>query len=159
MDMRLPGLSGIEVRARMEAVHGRAAAKFVAVSASVLPHERQSCMENGFDAFIGKPVRMESVYGSLARLLGAQFLFEPQGESGSEELSAADLHDLGLPEPLFKSLTEALPAHDMSQTRRLLEQMEAAGGSERRLARHLRVLDRRYDVGAMLDVLKEGRHG
>ena len=159
MDMRLPGLSGIEVRARMEAVHGRAAAKFVAVSASVLPHERQSCMENGFDAFIGKPVRMESVYGSLARLLGAQFLFEPQGESGSEELSAADLHDLGLPEPLFKSLTEALQAHDMSQTRRLLEQMEAAGGSERRLARHLRVLDRRYDVGAMLDVLKEGRHG
>jgi CheY-like chemotaxis protein len=159
MDIRLPGLSGVEVRDRIEAVHGAGAMKFVAVSASVLPQERQSCMEQGFDEFIDKPVRMESVYASLSRLLGAQFLFEAPGESGADELSAVELRALELPGELFKALTQALQAHNMSQTRRLLEQMEAAGGSERRLARHLRILDRRYDLRAILDVLKEVRHG
>ena len=158
-DMRLPGLSGAQVRERLATRQEFAGTKFVAVSASVLPQERQSCLEQGFDDFIAKPVRMGSVYASLSRLLGAEFLFDTADDIASEELSAAELRGLELPGALFQALTDALQAHNMSETRRLLEQMEAAGGDERRLARHLRMLDRRYDLRAMLDVVKEVQYG
>jgi CheY-like chemotaxis protein len=162
MDMRMPGLGGEEARARMAAAAARAGrpVKFVAVSASVLAHERERCLRAGFDAFIEKPVSFAAVCGCLERLLGARL--DSEAAAGGDEagdLSAAELRELALPAALFDALTEALAAHDMSRSRRLLDHVEETGAAGRRLARHMRALGRRYDMPAMLAVLKEVRHG
>lgn len=54
VDMNLPGMSGAEI-CRSLKEHGLTT-PIVALSASVLPHELQTGMQAGFDAYLTKPI-------------------------------------------------------------------------------------------------------
>ena len=60
MDYQLPGLSGPEtVRALRELEAGSPALgrmTVVAMTANVLPEDREACAEAGMDGFLGKPI-------------------------------------------------------------------------------------------------------
>ena len=73
LDIRLPGMSGTEVFTRLAEERGADQMKVVAISASVLEHERHRCLELGFDAFVGKPFRKEELYACLAEQLGIEY--------------------------------------------------------------------------------------
>jgi len=61
MDVRMPVLDGMEAVRRIRAREDWQGLKVVAVSASVLAHERQDFLEAGFDEFLDKPFRFGQV--------------------------------------------------------------------------------------------------
>jgi signal transduction histidine kinase/CheY-like chemotaxis protein/HPt (histidine-containing phosphotransfer) domain-containing protein len=73
LDIQMPGMTGIEVVERVLEEAGPHRAKLVAISASVLKHERMQYTQKGFDGFIGKPVRFEQICECLEKLLGVAF--------------------------------------------------------------------------------------
>ncbi len=154
MDFRMPRMDGVETRRRLVAEHG--AMVIVAVSASVFEHQRQGYVEAGFDGFIDKPLRAEQVYACLARLLNATFTYESL--SVEPEEPTVDPGDLVLPEPLYRSLKEAVEGHSVTELRKCLDELEALDGAERQLAVHLRRLSQQYDMEAILTTLSEVRH-
>lgn len=62
-DLRLPGLSGIEVARRVRALGGPAV---VAVTANLMADDRAACLAAGCAAVVGKPVLMEDLRAALA---------------------------------------------------------------------------------------------
>jgi len=138
---------------RLREEHG--AIKIVAISASVLDHERRRCLEMGFDAFIGKPFYKEELYACLAERLGVEY--EYAGES--PEIGGAPAPSIELPRDLYDQLQEALRTRNITALDRLFDAVEALGPQAAGLAAHLRELSQQYDLSSIAHVLDENGPG
>jgi CheY-like chemotaxis protein len=69
MDIRLPGMDGIQALARLRAAAGTQAIPVLAMTASVMTEDRQKIMDAGFDAFQSKPINVKEFMTAVERLL------------------------------------------------------------------------------------------
>jgi CheY-like chemotaxis protein len=156
MDVRMPGMDGMATRRHLVEAHGRDAMKMIAVSASVLEHEKRQYLRDGFDGFIDKPLRAEKVYASLAQHLDARFAFETRPQEESPEQGGWD--GLCLPPEVHQRLSEALRIQSITDLYRRIDDLAERpelGARGRHLAAHLRDLSRQYDLAAIERVLED----
>jgi signal transduction histidine kinase/HPt (histidine-containing phosphotransfer) domain-containing protein/ActR/RegA family two-component response regulator len=72
MDVRMPGMDGLEATCRIRARGGRwASIPIVALTANAFPDDVQACREAGMTGFIAKPVRKTMLIESLAQAVQA----------------------------------------------------------------------------------------
>jgi CheY-like chemotaxis protein len=153
LDIRMPVMGGVEAARKIWEEKGRDALKLVAISASVLEHERRGYLDAGFDGFIPKPFRAEQVYACLAELLGVEYEY---GElAGVVEEAALDLEGISLPEDLFRRLRQAAEFSNVTELERTLDEVETLGPQAGRLAAHLRGLSQDFKMEAILGILEE----
>jgi len=69
MDVRLPGISGVEALAKLRAAPTTRAIPVLAFTASVMPEDRSEIMAAGFDAFMSKPIDLEAFLETVADAL------------------------------------------------------------------------------------------
>ncbi|MFZ2289088.1 MAG: response regulator, partial [Halopseudomonas yangmingensis] len=73
MDVQMPDMDGLdatrEIR-RIEAAQGRSRTPVIALTASVLDHDRQAARDAGMDGFAGKPLDWPQLQEEIGRLLG-----------------------------------------------------------------------------------------
>ena len=69
LDIELPGISGFDVLARLRSESGGAHLPVIAVTASVMDHDRRKILAAGFDAYVPKPVNIRELVSTLNRLL------------------------------------------------------------------------------------------
>ena len=100
MDIMMPGMSGIEAMEQLRTTYGQDRFVIVAVSASVMVHQRRSYLESGFDLVIVKPIQMNRIYAVLADFLDVTFVYA--GEADDEEVTV-DLSGVALPSSLFET--------------------------------------------------------
>ena len=109
MDLRMPGMDGLEATRRLRALEGGREAKVAVLSASVFKEDRERVLASGADDFLTKPVRFDEVYACLTRHLGVRLVMDPPaaGEpAGATPLDGAAM--ARLPAELQRALTEAL---------------------------------------------------
>ena len=150
VDIRMPQMGGQETMERLRAEHGVDAPKVVAVTASVLAHERQHYLELGFDAFLDKPLRTSVLYACLAQQLGVEFVVEKTSVDQQQE--ANDWRAATLPPELRVELADALDQRSVTRLRTAFEQLRSEAPD---LADHLEPLLRRYDMDGMKAALEQ----
>jgi two-component system cell cycle response regulator DivK len=69
MDIQLPGMNGIEALSVLRADPRTAGIPVAAVTASVMPQDRNKITEAGFDAYVGKPINLKEFLDTVRRLL------------------------------------------------------------------------------------------
>ncbi|THB68003.1 MAG: hybrid sensor histidine kinase/response regulator, partial [Spirochaetaceae bacterium] len=73
MDVQMPELNGLdataEIRRREQAQPGGKRVPIVALSAGVLPHEQEQCLDAGMDVFLSKPIDPAELEAVLHRFL------------------------------------------------------------------------------------------
>jgi two-component system, cell cycle response regulator DivK len=69
LDMGLPGFSGDEVYAQIRKNPDLSSSKIVAFTASVMNHEKERILKDGFDAFIAKPIDTRNFVIEIRSLL------------------------------------------------------------------------------------------
>ncbi len=69
MDIQLPGMNGIEAIGVLRADPATAAIPVVAVTASVMTHDRNLITEAGFDGYVGKPINLKEFLDTVQRML------------------------------------------------------------------------------------------
>ena len=61
LDIQLPGISGVQTFAQLRRLPGWAQVPVIALTASVMPNERNILMTEGFDAFLAKPLSIKEL--------------------------------------------------------------------------------------------------
>ena len=69
LDIGLPGISGDEVYTQIRANPSVSSIKVVAFTASVMRHEKEKMLQDGFDAFIAKPIDITNFVKEIKSLL------------------------------------------------------------------------------------------
>ena len=69
MDIRLPGIDGIEVLRRLRAEPTTRRIPVMAMTASVMSEDRRKIMDAGFDASQGKPIKVHDFVAAVEDLL------------------------------------------------------------------------------------------
>ena len=69
MDIRLPGMDGIEALAQLRAEAATQTILVLAMTASVMTEHRQKIMDAGFDAFQSKPIAVKEFIATVEQLL------------------------------------------------------------------------------------------
>jgi ligand-binding sensor domain-containing protein/signal transduction histidine kinase/CheY-like chemotaxis protein len=153
VDIRMPGMDGLEVMKHLQGQEARQRLKVVAISASVLEHERQEYLRAGFDAFVDKPFRFERVCACLRELLGVEF------EYGEEETAAEALDWSGVEVPgeLHRRLQEAAETFSVTELEEYLKELEGLGAAQRGLAERMRQFEQRHDMEGLLRLLARVR--
>ena len=69
MDIQLPCMNGIEAIGVLRADPATAAIPVVAVTASVMPQDRNKITEAGFNAYVGKPINLKEFLDTVRNML------------------------------------------------------------------------------------------
>ena len=69
MDIRLPGIDGIEALRQLRAAEATREIPIMAMTASVMTVDRQKIRDAGFDAFQSKPLKVSDFVAAVERLL------------------------------------------------------------------------------------------
>jgi two-component system, cell cycle response regulator DivK len=69
MDIRLPGIDGIQALGRLRAEVATRAIPVMAMTASVMTNDRQKVLDAGFDAFQSKPIKIKDFVAAVEQLL------------------------------------------------------------------------------------------
>ena len=69
MDIRLPGIDGIEVLRQLRAEPTIREIPVMAMTASVMSEDRRKIMDAGFDASQGKPIKLHDFVAAVEELL------------------------------------------------------------------------------------------
>ena len=153
MDIRMPEMDGEEAMRQLVEDPGRSVVKMVAVSASVLEHERQHFLESGFDEFIGKPVHVKQVYQCLVDLLGVEFSHATADPTPVEAPQSA-VGVVSLEAEIHQRLCAAAEIANVTELRRALDEVEALGEGEAALAEQLRASVSELDMEGVLRVME-----
>jgi len=143
MDIRLPGMDGMEIIRRMVEEFNASGLKIIATSASALAQDREECLKVGCDDFVAKPFRAERIYQCIALLDGISFIYQ---EVPAALLGGFDFGLLALPQELATRLTMAAELHSATVLKNCLAEVELLGPSGERLSQHLRGFLASYDM-------------
>ena len=69
MDLKMPGISGIETTKSLIQKHGALLPPIVALTANVLPEHKEQCLKAGMVDFLEKPINKSQLLLVLHRLL------------------------------------------------------------------------------------------
>ncbi len=145
MDIRLPGLDGIEATRKLISEFAPAGLKIIATSASALAQDREECLKAGCDDFVAKPFRAERIYECLRHVPDIRFEYDtPEAEQFSD--NTFDLGQITLPQELATRLTVAAELHSATVLKNCLTDVEELGPAGIRLSRHLREFLSSYDM-------------
>jgi signal transduction histidine kinase/ligand-binding sensor domain-containing protein/DNA-binding NarL/FixJ family response regulator len=150
LDIRMPVLDGLETLKALRAEPAWQSVRVVAISASVLQHERQAYLEAGFDDFIDKPFRFERICQCLAERLGVEF----DHESVEQAVGDVDWSALTLSAAMHTSLREAAEYYSVTNIEEHLREMERLGDGHAQLATQLRTLNQDQDMDGILQLLE-----
>ena len=153
MDIWMPEMDGLAATRRIKTKYGDDAPPVVAVSASVLAHERTQFQAAGFDDFVAKPVHEGRLFATLAKYLHLEYLYQEDVET------TLNLEAVVLPQDLYDELRQAAEFGEVTQLEDLVEQVRALGVAAHPLADQLWRLSRRLDLDAILKLLDEVEHG
>ena len=146
MDIWMPVLDGLEALPKILSEGGEDCPKMVAVSASVLAHERQKYFDAGFDAFIPKPVDEKKVYQCLANLLHVEYEYE-------DDLKSINFEEIVLPETLFLRLKELAELGEVTKLEEAVDEVRQMGETGQMLAEQLLQWCRKFDMKGILEIL------
>ena len=150
MDIRMPGMDGVETLERIRQVQG--ALPMVAISASVLEHEQELYLNSGFNAYINKPFRLEDIYACLEQVLGVHYEYAELDEAAVP--LAVDGVGVRLPAALRRRLNQAAEMHNVTDVKICLEQLQGVGPEAAALAAYLGERVQRLDLGSVLQILE-----
>jgi CheY-like chemotaxis protein len=150
LDLRMPGLSGLETTRRLRELEPGRRLVVIAVSASVFGHDRDECIAAGADDFLAKPFRLERLLEMLSHHLALEPVYA--------EDASADSADVVFPAPdVVAELLEHARRGDIKQVLERAGRIEAADARHRAFVRDVRALAEQFQVKRLCLFLEEGR--
>lgn len=126
MDMRMPGVTGLEATQKIKASPRGAATIVIALTASAFDEDAATARAAGCDDFVRKPIVLAQVFAKLSEHLGCSFIYESdQAGPLVEPPPPAPTVDLaGLPAPWLIAVQSAALQADVDELGRLVGEIQ-----------------------------------
>jgi len=150
MDVRMPGMGGLEATREIRRFQEGRSVPVVALSASAFRSDETDVLAAGCDGFVQKPYRIETVFAVLQEHLGLRYRYRARVRTdvGSQELSPKDISEIP-PDPGIR----IAEASDQLDKRRLLEIADSMESEHPRVCAFLREKASAFDFEAIKAML------
>ncbi|HXP89894.1 MAG TPA: ATP-binding protein [Fibrobacteria bacterium] len=150
MDIRMPGMDGLEATREIRKSGEGRSVPVVALSASAFRSDEADVLAAGCDGFVRKPYRIETVLAVLQKHLGLRYRYraEAEAEAWSRELSSKEISEIP-PESSFR----IVEASDQLDKKRLLEIADSMESEHPRVCAFLREKASAFDFEAIKEKL------
>ena len=155
MDIRMPEMNGSDATRKIIADHGPDKIKVVAITASVLDHERAGHMAAGFHGFLSKPFRFAEVCESLGRLLGTEFEYADDGPAKGDSRVQVEPSVVTLPTEAWQALKTAADRYSLTGMKRAIDSLEETDTTNADVAAFLRQLMNEGDMDRVSEFLEK----
>ncbi len=155
MDVRLPGMDGLEATRRIRALEGGNDVKIAALTASVFNEQRADVLAAGMNDFVRKPFRAAEVYECVERHLNVRFRREAArvGRAAGKDAAPMPGSVAALDDTLRRELSNALVSLDATRIQDVIVRVSKANPALGEvLARHAE----RLEYTAMMNALATG---
>jgi CheY-like chemotaxis protein len=151
LDIRMPGMDGIQAARRIRALPGTRRIPIVALTASGVGEEREAMLDAGADGMLTKPVRDGELLETIRVRLGLEYLYAAPATPPAAAPAALEAGaTAALPAALREALRDATRRGDLDRIDELLDQ---ADGTSAPVATALRALASRYDFETLARAL------
>ncbi len=143
MDMRMPGITGLEATLRIKRSPGGKETVVIALTASAFEEDPATARAAGCNDFVRKPIRMPEVFAKLREHLGVTYIYEspaaapPAGATAGQTATLEPAALARLPAAWLATLRAACVQADLDEVRGLIA----------------RVRDEASEAAALLDEL------
>jgi len=153
MDMRMPGMDGLEVIRRLRALESQRSIPIIAVSASAFEADRQQALAAGASDFLGKSFREHELLEKVRAGLGIEYAYfqgtpREAEKSGGPGDAPAGASRLRLPAKSVEQIRQAAASADYG---RIVEILDALAGEAPEAVTALRVIVERFDYPGLLE--------
>ncbi len=125
LDLRMPGIDGLELAKRLRAQSGGTAMKLIAMSASVLSFNREKAFAAGCDDFLPKPFREDDLLARLGLALHLEWIGDTdKATSRSDSPWPFASVTTQLPMGVITELLAIARRGEIAQLRRRLEELK-----------------------------------
>ncbi|HJV54292.1 MAG TPA: ATP-binding protein [Noviherbaspirillum sp.] len=152
MDLAMPVTDGVQATREIRRLPELAQVPVIAVSASATPHDRQSCVEAGADAFMSKPIDQSQLLQCIGMLLGLTWIHthERAQTAPREEVRMASP-----PQREMRHLHQLALAGNMRDIRQYAQHLAGLDERYRPFADRLQELAREYQSKAILSLVEQ----
>jgi signal transduction histidine kinase/FixJ family two-component response regulator len=155
LDLRMPGMDGLEATRRLRALEGGRRLVIIAVSASVFGHHRDECLAAGADDFLAKPFQVDRLLDLLCRHLGLEPVHEAPSPADARPATGA-ASSLVFPSPdVLASLLAHARRGDIREVLEHAGRLETEDARYRAFAGELRGLAQRFQVKKLCQFLQD----
>lgn len=154
LDFVMPRWDGLDTLRALRAIAPLAALPVIGLSASNADEARKQAFVDACNAFLRKPVQLDELLQTLARLLHLAWHYSENQVVPAIDLQLAPAHLALLPPALRAALAAAALSLDSEQMTGLLAEVETVDTT---LARSLAALVHRFDYQTILDALDENQ--
>jgi CheY-like chemotaxis protein len=123
MDIRMPVMDGYAATRQIKARNYNSPV-IIALTSSAFAEERQNALAAGFDDFVAKPFRAETIFVKMAEHLGVRYIYaeeKPLSSPSSNSLTASDL--TVMPTAWIEQLHQAAIELNTKKIRQLIAQI------------------------------------
>ena len=155
MDMRMPVMDGYEATKYIKSTTKGNATAIIALTASVLEEEKAIVLSAGCDDFLRKPFKEQTIFDSLTKHLGVQFIYEPTPEMDMSQQTQPSLTsvDLQIMSPEWRSkLHQAAVEADSDRVMQLIQEIPE---TELRLLKSLEKLSHQFEFDEIIDLASD----
>ena len=102
----------------------------MAITASVLQHQRKLIADSGADGFISKPFRDEELFECIEELLRVEFEYDDEITADEEKSKSPeiDLSETSISEDLYVSLKSAAELYQITELEKYLKELKNESG-------------------------------
>lgn len=123
MDIRMPGMDGYAVTRQIKA-RDCPPPVIIALTSSAFEEERQTALSAGFDDFVRKPFRAETIFAKIAEYLGVRYVYAQENPLSSPSLRPLTASDLTvMPTVWSEQLHQAAIQLNTKKIRQLIAQI------------------------------------
>ncbi len=157
MDIRMPGMGGVEACKRIIKEFGQDRVKIILHSASVLEHEQKKYKEIGCHGFMLKPFRKQTVLDCVQEALAIEYVYENSGDEGVKDQATAapDFSKFIIPGEIHSRLKEGAELCNITQLEKILAEICQLDGNGKDLEPHLKECVIKYDMGGIMNILEQ----
>ncbi|HEV8332784.1 MAG TPA: ATP-binding protein [Steroidobacteraceae bacterium] len=158
MDLVMPRRNGFEATREIRDLSDACASlPIVAVSADAFESTRLQSEAAGCNAFITKPVRLDSVLAAIERELSVEWIYaaDPAAVPGAAQLAPEEWDGIGLPGDIAQELLHLARMGDVQALARRVQDLPALNSRLQGLAETLAGLIRSYDLKGVRKLLSK----